>query len=82
MNARRARGDLSPAARHLQESWGAAVNVQAMVFGNMGGKPRLPASPSPQSLHRPKSQLYGGFLMYAQGEDVVAGIRTPPERPD
>ena len=56
--------------------WGTAVNVQAMVFGNMGNDSgtgvaftRNPATG--------EKQLYGEFLMNAQGEDVVAGIRTP-----
>ncbi|MDR3207297.1 MAG: pyruvate, phosphate dikinase [Oscillospiraceae bacterium] len=57
-------------------SWGTAVNVQSMVFGNMGEDSgtgvaftRNPATG--------EKKLYGEFLMNAQGEDVVAGIRTP-----
>ncbi len=57
-------------------SWGTAVNVQSMVFGNTGDESgtgvaftRNPATGDPH--------LYGEFLMNAQGEDVVAGIRTP-----
>ena len=57
-------------------SWGTAVNVQMMVFGNMGNDcgtgvafTRNPATG--------EKKLYGEFLMNAQGEDVVAGIRTP-----
>ena len=57
-------------------SWGTAVNVQMMVFGNMGNDcgtgvafTRNPATG--------ENKLYGEFLMNAQGEDVVAGIRTP-----
>ncbi len=57
-------------------SWGTAVNVQAMVFGNMGDDcgtgvafTRDPATG--------EKKLYGEYLMNAQGEDVVAGIRTP-----
>ena len=57
-------------------SWGTAVNVQAMVFGNMGD-----TSGSGVAFTRDPStgenKLYGEFLMNAQGEDVVAGIRTP-----
>src|SRR6266849_7775956 len=60
----------------IPESWGTAVNVQAMVFGNMGGDSgtgvaftRDPATG--------ENVFYGEFLMNAQGEDVVAGIRTP-----
>ena len=50
-------------------------NVQSMVFGNMGATAR-PALLFPQSVHRGQS-LYGEYLINAQGEDVVAGIRTP-----
>lgn len=55
---------------------GTAVNVQAMVFGNMGGKSAtgvcFTRNPSTG-----ENSLYGEFLINAQGEDVVAGIRTP-----
>ncbi len=61
---------------HIPESWGTAVNVQAMVFGNMGD-----ASATGVAFTRNPStgdkQYYGEFLVNAQGEDVVAGIRTP-----
>ena len=57
-------------------SWGTAVNVQSMVFGNMGNDcgtgvafTRNPATG--------EKKLFGEFLMNAQGEDVVAGVRTP-----
>ena len=60
----------------IPSDWGTAVNVQAMVFGNMGNDSgtgvaftRNPATG--------EKVLYGEFLMNAQGEDVVAGIRTP-----
>ena len=60
----------------IPHSWGTAVNVQSMVFGNMGDTSgtgvaftRNPATG--------EKKLYGEFLMNAQGEDVVAGIRTP-----
>ena len=60
----------------IPSSWGTAVNVQMMVFGNMGNDcgtgvafSRDPATG--------ENKLYGEFLMNAQGEDVVAGIRTP-----
>jgi pyruvate,orthophosphate dikinase len=60
----------------IPESWGTAVNVQAMVFGNMG-----PTSATGVAFSRNPSTgekaLYGEFLINAQGEDVVAGIRTP-----
>ena len=57
-------------------SWGTAVNVQSMVFGNMGDDSGtgVAFTRDPASGER---VLYGEFLMNAQGEDVVAGIRTP-----
>jgi len=62
----------------IPESWGTAVNVQAMVFGNMGQD-----SATGVAFTRDPSTgekvLYGEFLINAQGEDVVAGIRTPQE---
>ncbi len=61
---------------NIPESWGTAVNVQAMVFGNMGETSAtgvaFTRNPS-TGVH----ELYGEFLINAQGEDVVAGIRTP-----
>jgi len=61
---------------NISEELGTAVNVQAMVFGNLGetsgtgvGFTRNPATG--------EKEFYGEFLMNAQGEDVVAGIRTP-----
>jgi pyruvate,orthophosphate dikinase len=61
---------------HIPEDWGTAVNVQAMVFGNMGD-----TSATGVAFTRNPStgvkELYGEFLVNAQGEDVVAGIRTP-----
>ncbi|MFL5409555.1 MAG: pyruvate, phosphate dikinase [Myxococcales bacterium] len=60
----------------IPSSWGTAVTVQAMVFGNLGDDSgtgvafsRNPATGEPE--------LYGEFLVNAQGEDVVAGVRTP-----
>jgi len=60
----------------IPEEWGTAVNVQAMVFGNMGDDcatgvafTRDPANGD--------NEYYGEYLINAQGEDVVAGIRTP-----
>ena len=60
----------------IPSSWGTAVNVQEMVFGNMGDTSgtgvaftRNPATG--------EKKLFGEFLMNAQGEDVVAGVRTP-----
>ena len=57
-------------------SWGTAVNVQSMVFGNMGNDSGtgVAFTRDPATGER---RLYGEFLMNAQGEDVVAGIRTP-----
>ena len=61
---------------NIDDMLGTAVNVQAMVFGNLGetsgtgvGFTRNPANG--------KNEFYGEFLMNAQGEDVVAGVRTP-----
>jgi pyruvate,orthophosphate dikinase len=60
----------------IPASWGTAVSVQAMVFGNMGETSAtgvaFTRNPSTGA-----SELYGEFLINAQGEDVVAGIRTP-----
>ena len=67
---------LPPHATTSPSDWGTAVNVQAMVFGNMGDdcatgvaftRTRRPA----------RTRFYGEYLVNAQGEDVVAGIRTP-----
>ena len=60
----------------IPSSWGTAVNVQTMVFGNTGNTSgtgvaftRNPATG--------ENKLFGEFLVNAQGEDVVAGVRTP-----
>ena len=58
------------------ESWGTAVNVQAMVFGNMGESSATGVAFTRNPSTGEKA-LYGEFLVNAQGEDVVAGIRTP-----
>ena len=62
----------------IPESWGTAVNVQSMVFGNMGDTSAtgVAFTRNPSTGER---RLYGEFLINAQGEDVVAGIRTPQE---
>lgn len=60
----------------LPEAWGTAVNVQAMVFGNMGETSATGVAFTRNPSTGEKS-LYGEFLVNAQGEDVVAGIRTP-----
>ena len=57
-------------------SWGTAVNVQAMVFGNMGEN-RATGVAFTRNPSTGANELYGEFLVNAQGEDVVAGIRTP-----
>ncbi|NLL34965.1 MAG: pyruvate, phosphate dikinase [Clostridiales bacterium] len=56
--------------------WGTAVNVQAMVFGNMGDKSGTGVAFT-RDPSTGENKLYGEYLMNAQGEDVVAGIRTP-----
>lgn len=60
----------------IPESWGTAVNVQSMVFGNMGDDccTGVTFTRNPSTGER---KFYGEFLVNAQGEDVVAGIRTP-----
>ncbi len=70
------RADLYRRLNNIPVEWGTAVNVQAMVFGNKGADSatgvcftRDPASG--------ENEFYGEFLVNAQGEDVVAGIRTP-----
>src|SRR5262249_11015914 len=62
----------------IPESWGTAVNVQAMVFGNLGETSATGVAFTRNPSTGDK-QLYGEFLINAQGEDVVAGIRTPQE---
>jgi len=57
-------------------SWGTAVNVQAMVFGNMGDDSGTGVAFT-RDPSTGENKLYGEYLMNAQGEDVVAGIRTP-----
>lgn len=60
----------------IPSSWGTAVNVQAMVFGNMGNDSGTGVAFT-RNPSTGENKLYGEFLMNAQGEDVVAGIRTP-----
>src|SRR5215467_5167474 len=62
----------------IPESWGTAVNVQAMVFGNMGDNSATGVAFT-RNPSTGEKRLYGEFLINAQGEDVVAGIRTPQE---
>ncbi len=61
---------------NFPESWGTAVNVQAMVFGNMGDTSATGVAFTRNPSTGEKA-LYGEYLVNAQGEDVVAGIRTP-----
>jgi pyruvate,orthophosphate dikinase len=61
---------------NIPEDWGTAVNVQAMVFGNMGETSATGVAFTRNPANGLK-ELYGEFLVNAQGEDVVAGIRTP-----
>lgn len=62
----------------IPESWGTAVNIQSMVFGNMGDDcatgVAFTRNPSTGA-----NEFYGEYLVNAQGEDVVAGIRTPQQ---
>jgi pyruvate, orthophosphate dikinase len=60
----------------IPESWGTAVNVQSMVFGNMGDSSATGVAFT-RNPSTGEARLYGEFLINAQGEDVVAGIRTP-----
>ncbi|MBX9710514.1 MAG: pyruvate, phosphate dikinase [Xanthobacteraceae bacterium] len=62
----------------IPESWGTAVNVQSMVFGNMGDTSATGVAFT-RNPSTGEKYLYGEFLINAQGEDVVAGIRTPQE---
>jgi pyruvate,orthophosphate dikinase len=61
---------------NISETWGTAVTVQAMVFGNMGETSATGVAFTRNPSTGAK-ELYGEFLVNAQGEDVVAGLRTP-----
>ncbi len=61
---------------NIPAAWGTAVNVQAMVFGNMGDTSATGVAFT-RNPSTGEKKLYGEFLVNAQGEDVVAGIRTP-----
>ncbi|MDK4736248.1 pyruvate, phosphate dikinase [Rhizobium sp. CNPSo 3490] len=61
---------------NIPEGWGTAVNIQAMVFGNLGNSSATGVAFTRNPSTGEKA-LYGEFLVNAQGEDVVAGIRTP-----
>ncbi|WP_372425439.1 pyruvate, phosphate dikinase [Salinarimonas chemoclinalis] len=75
---------MNPRAKKYRElhaipaSWGTAVNVQAMVFGNMGDTSATGVAFT-RNPSTGEKRLYGEFLVNAQGEDVVAGIRTPQD---
>jgi pyruvate,orthophosphate dikinase len=60
----------------IPDDWGTAVNVQAMVFGNMG-KNSATGVGFTRNPGNGENEFYGEYLINAQGEDVVAGIRTP-----
>ncbi len=60
----------------IPESWGTAVNIQSMVFGNMGEDSGTGVAFT-RDAATGKNVFYGEYLMNAQGEDVVAGTRTP-----
>jgi pyruvate,orthophosphate dikinase len=63
---------------NIEDSWGTAVNVQAMVFGNMGDNCATGVAFT-RDPSTGESVFYGEYLVNAQGEDVVAGIRTPQQ---
>ncbi|NQW08308.1 MAG: pyruvate, phosphate dikinase [Alphaproteobacteria bacterium] len=62
----------------ISESWGTAVSVQAMVFGNMGADCATGVAFT-RDPSTGENTFYGEYLVNAQGEDVVAGIRTPQQ---
>ena len=61
----------------IPDEWGTAVNVQTMVFGNMGGSGSATGVAFSRNPATGENKFYGEWLSNAQGEDVVAGIRTP-----
>jgi pyruvate,orthophosphate dikinase len=63
---------------NIPAEWGTAVNVQAMVFGNMGDDCATGVAFTRDPSNGEK-RFYGEFLINAQGEDVVAGVRTPQQ---
>lgn len=73
-----ARAETYRKLHNIPREWGTAVNVQAMVFGNMGegSATGVAFTRNPST---GENKLYGEFLVNAQGEDVVAGIRTPQD---
>ena len=73
---RNARAETYRRLHNIPESWGTAVNVQAMVFGNMGDTSATGVAFT-RNPSTGENSFYGEYLINAQGEDVVAGIRTP-----
>lgn len=61
---------------NIPDTWGTAVNVQSMVFGNMGAD-SLTGVLFTRNPSDGEKELFGEFLINAQGEDLVAGVRTP-----
>ncbi len=61
---------------NIPAEWGTAVNVQSMVFGNMGNDCATGVAFT-RDPSTGENYFYGEYLVNAQGEDVVAGIRTP-----
>ena len=72
------RADTYRRLHDIPASWGTAVNVQSMVFGNMGDTSATGVAFT-RNPSTGENALYGEFLINAQGEDVVAGIRTPQD---
>ena len=72
------RADTYRRLHDIPASWGTAVNVQSMVFGNMGETSATGVAFT-RNPSTGENALYGEFLINAQGEDVVAGIRTPQD---
>jgi len=73
---RNARAETYRRLHNIPEAWGTAVSVQAMVFGNMGDTSATGVAFT-RDPSTGENAYYGEFLVNAQGEDVVAGIRTP-----
>ena len=63
---------------HRRTTWAPPSTCCTMVFGNMGETLRHRRVLHPRPLHRRSSGVYGDYLVNAQGEDVVAGIRNTP----
>ncbi len=72
------RADVYRKLHNIPASWGTAVNIQAMVFGNMGDDCATGVAFT-RDPSTGENVFYGEYLVNAQGEDVVAGIRTPQQ---